>query len=134
MLVEDNPGDVLLLKIAIEDCDFDIELIVANDGDQADEYVGKHKQDPTQRISLVLLDLNLPKRSGLELLNDWKSDSVFGTTPVMVLTSSLAPNDIRESYRLGANTYLRKPDDIDGYRALVKVIYDFWFKTVSLPA
>ncbi|MEQ1825835.1 MAG: response regulator [Pirellula sp.] len=132
LLVEDNPGDVRLLQIAMEDFGFDVDLLVACDGDAANEFIRSYKESCC-RIALVILDLNLPKKNGLELLAEWKRTDDFKATPVLVLTSSQDPNDVANSHRLGASTYLCKPDDIEGYRALISVIHEFWLKSVVSP-
>lgn len=133
LYVEDNPGDVLLLRLSMDEIGLDVELIEAQDGDAANLVVERHKQSDWHKISLVLLDLNLPRKSGLELLSEWKSDPDFCKTPIVVFTSSMAPKDIADAYRLGANSYLKKPDDLEEYRRVAKSLYDYWLQVVLPP-
>ena len=134
LLVEDNPGDVRLAEEALKDSKIKNNLYVANDGEQAidflrqvGEYAGKPKPD------IILLDLNLPKKDGREVLAEIKNDDNLKVIPVVVITSSQAEEDILKSYHLHANCYIKKPLDMDQFEKIVKTIQDFWFTIVKLP-
>lgn len=136
LVVEDNPGDVRLLQEAFESVDATPSIDVANDGDEALEFLqagtdgGGVSQPP---VDLVLLDLNLSRTDGFEVLEAIRSDPMLSSLPVLVLSSSDAREDIRRCYDLAANAYLSKPDDIDGYEQLVEVLAAFWFETARIP-
>ncbi|MDP9339281.1 MAG: response regulator [Acidobacteriota bacterium] len=134
LLVEDNPGDVRLTREAFADANSSIHLHVANDGVEAMAFLrkqGAHKTAP--RPDLILLDLNLPKMDGREVLSNIKQDNDLKTIPTVILTTSEAQADIAKSYELQANCYLNKPVRLDEFEALVKSINDFWLTTVRLP-
>ena len=134
LLVEDNPSDVLLTQIAMKECKISNRLHVVEDGEEALAFLrgeGKHQHAP--RPDMVLLDLNLPRMDGRELLGIIKSDSVLRMVPVVVLTTSQAERDIMSSYSLHANAYITKPVDMDQFTRVVKSIDEFWFTIVRLP-
>jgi len=134
LLVEDNPGDVDLAKAALEDSKVRNALHVVNDGEEAMTFLrqrGKHKDAP--RPDLVLLDLNLPKRDGREVLNEIKSDPDLMRIPVVILTISKDEEDILKSYNLHANCFITKPIDLSQFVKVVKAIEDFWLTIVKLP-
>jgi chemotaxis family two-component system response regulator Rcp1 len=134
LLVEDNPGDVRLTQEAFRDANTAIHLHVASDGVEAMAFLrreGAHVHAP--RPDLVLLDLNLPKMDGREVLAQIKKDDRLKTIPTVILTTSGAEADIATSYQLHANCYLRKPVQLDEFEALVKSINDFWLTKVMLP-
>ena len=134
LLVEDSPGDVRLTQEAFRDANTAIQLHVASDGVEAMAFLrreGAHIQAP--RPDLVLLDLNLPKMDGREVLAHIKVDDKLKTIPTIILTTSGAETDIATSYQLHANCYLRKPVQLDEFEALVKSINDFWLTKVMLP-
>jgi len=135
LLVEDNPSDVLLTQIAMKECKIANRLHVANDGEAALAFlrrVGQHAD--AARPDLVLLDLNLPKMDGRELLAEMKSDATLRTIPVVVLTTSDAETDVVRSYDLHANAYITKPLDMEQFIRVVRGIDDFWFGIVRLPS
>jgi len=134
LLVEDNPGDVDLAKAALEDSKVRNALHVVNDGEEAMTFLrrrGKHKDAP--RPDLVLLDLNLPKKDGREVLNEIKSDPDLMRIPVVILTISKDEEDILKSYNLHANCFITKPIDLSQFVKVVKAIEDFWLTIVKLP-
>jgi chemotaxis family two-component system response regulator Rcp1 len=134
LLVEDSPGDVRLTKEAFHDANPSVHLNVAADGVEAMAFLkhqGIHAQAP--RPDLILLDLNLPKMDGREVLAQIKMDDSLKTIPTVVLTTSESEVDIAKSYQLQANCYLSKPVQLDAFEALVKSINDFWLTKVKLP-
>jgi len=134
LLVEDNPGDVRLTKEALKEAKVRNELYVAEDGVEAMDFLnrkGEHKN--ASRPDLILLDLNLPKKDGREVLQEIKQDDALKRIPVVVLTTSRAEEDILRSYNLHANCYVTKPVDLDQFITIVKSIEDFWLTIVRLP-
>ncbi len=134
LLVEDSPGDVRLTQEAFRDANFAIQMHVAQDGVEAMEFLrrqGRHKDAP--RPDLILLDLNLPKMDGSEVLAQIKADDDLKSIPTVILTTSEAEADIAKSYRLQANCYLSKPVELDVFEGLVKSINDFWLTRAKLP-
>lgn len=134
LLVEDSPGDVRLTQEAFRDANKGIHLHVASDGVEAMAFLrqqGLHAHAP--RPELILLDLNLPKMDGREVLALIKEDANLKTIPTVILTTSEAEADIVKSYQLQANCYLSKPVQLDAFEALVKSINDFWLTKVKLP-
>ena len=132
--VEDSPGDVRLTQEAFHDANMSIKLHVATDGVEAMAFFrreGAHVHAP--RPDLVLLDLNLPKMDGREVLAHIKRDESLKTIPIVILTTSGAEADIVKSYQLQANCYLSKPVQLDAFQSLVKSINDFWLTKVKLP-
>ncbi len=134
LLVEDDPGDVLLIREAFAEQKVGNALAVVNDGVQAMEYVrGEGEFAGRERPDLVLLDLNLPRKSGAEVLAEIKSDPRLATIPVIVLTTSEAEEDVLRSYKSHANAYITKPVDFDRFRQIVHKIDDFFVGIVRLP-
>jgi chemotaxis family two-component system response regulator Rcp1 len=134
LLVEDSPGDVRLTQEAFRDANKEIHLHVASDGVEAMAFLrqqGVHAHAP--RPELILLDLNLPKMDGREVLALVKEDPSLKTIPTVILTTSESEADIVKSYQLQANCYLSKPVQLDAFEALVKSINDFWLTKVKLP-
>jgi len=134
LLVEDSPGDVRLTKEAFRDANSSIHLHVVSDGVEAMAFIrreGAHVRAP--RPDLILLDLNLPKMDGREVLAKIKEDASLKTIPTVILTTSEAEADILKSYQLQANCYLSKPAQLDAFESLVKSINDFWLTKVKLP-
>lgn len=134
LLVEDNPGDVRLTREAFTEISLEEELHVVNDGEEALEFVhrrGDHEDAP--RPDLVLLDLNLPKVDGMEVLEEIKGDPELRRIPVVVLTGSEAQEDIVESYDRHTNAYLTKPIDPEEFVDLVSSFENFWLSLVKLP-
>ena len=134
LLVEDDPGDVLMTREAFEDHKLTNRLSVVSDGVSALAFLrkeGEHSDAPTP--DLILLDLNLPRKDGREVLKEIKADPALRHIPVVVLTSSQAEEDIVRAYDLHANCYVSKPVDLDQFMHVVKSIEDFWFGVVKLP-
>jgi two-component system, chemotaxis family, response regulator Rcp1 len=134
LLVEDSPGDVRLTQEAFRDANSLIRLHIASDGVEAMAFLrreGAYIHVP--RPDLILLDLNLPKMDGREVLAQIKEDDSLKTIPTLILTTSDAEADILKSYQLQANCYLNKPVRFDAFESLVKSINDFWLKKVKLP-
>jgi CheY-like chemotaxis protein len=134
LLVEDSPGDVRLTREAFRDANMDISLSVASDGLEALSYLrreGAHHDAP--RPDFILLDLNLPRMDGREVLSIIKEDKDLRMIPTVILTTSEADADIAKSYELRANCYLAKPVDLDAFQELVTSINDFWLTRVKFP-
>lgn len=134
LLVEDNPGDVRLTQEALREAKVRNQLHVVEDGVQAMEFLrrtGPYADAP--RPDLILLDLNLPRKDGREVLEEIKQDRSLMRIPVVVLTTSRAEEDILRSYDLHANCYVTKPVDLDQFITIVKSIEDFWLTIVKLP-
>jgi two-component system response regulator len=134
LLVEDCPSHVRLTQEAFQDANAGVRLHVAIDGVEAMDFLcrdGKYTDSP--RPDLILLDLNLPRLDGREVLTRIKEDRALKSTPVVVLSTSAADADIAKSYTLRANCYLTKPADLDDFDALVKRISEFWIERVKLP-
>jgi two-component system, chemotaxis family, response regulator Rcp1 len=134
LLVEDSPGDVRLTREAFKDAKVHINLHVASDGAEAMHFlnrIGKYTSVP--RPDLILLDLNLPKKDGREVLAEIKENEALKSIPVVILTTSASEADILRSYRLHANCYIIKPVNLDGFLDVVKSIDSFWLSVVRLP-
>lgn len=134
LLVEDNPGDVNLTRLALEDSRVQVNLNVVEDGIEALAFLKKEgKYDSAADIDLILLDLNLPKKDGREVLVEIKADRTLRQIPVVILTTSKAQEDILEAYQQFANCYITKPLDFDRFVEIVQSIGEFWFEIVKLP-
>jgi len=134
LLVEDNPGDVRLTREALKEGKVRNNMYVATDGEEALAFLrrqGRHAE--AARPDLILLDLNLPKKGGREVLEEIKDDPDLKRIPVVVLTISKAEQDVLKSYNLHANCYITKPVDLDQFIEVVKSIEDFWLTVVMLP-
>jgi len=135
LLVEDNPGDVRLTKEALKDSKIHNTLEVVEDGQEALDYLrkkGKYKN--AIRPDLVLLDLDLPNKSGREVLEEAKSDPNLRSIPFIILTVSTSDKDVLRSYDMQANAYVNKPIDLDQFVRVIHSIEDFWFTIVKLPS
>jgi CheY-like chemotaxis protein len=134
LLVEDNPGDVRLTREALKEGKIRNNLNVVGDGVEALRYLRREgPYGESTRPDLILLDLNLPKMDGREVLEAVKADPSLRLIPIVVLTSSAAEQDIVRAYDLHANCYVSKPVDLDQFIHVVKSIEDFWFSIVKLP-
>lgn len=134
LLVEDNPGDVRLTKEAFKIGKIQNNMHVVYDGEEAMDFLyrrGAYSDAP--RPDIILLDLNLPKKDGREVLKEIKSDEHLKTIPVVILTTSSAEEDIIRTYGLHANCYITKPVDLDKFLTIVQMIEDFWLTVVKLP-
>ncbi len=134
LLVEDNPGDAQLTRIALEDSKISIHLNVVEDGVEAMAFLRKQeKYVKAAHPDIVLLDFNLPRKDGREVLAEIKGDENLKRIPVVVLTTSQAQEDILKAYNLSANCYITKPVDFDQFVKIVQSIENFWFAIVKLP-
>jgi chemotaxis family two-component system response regulator Rcp1 len=134
LLVEDNAGDVRLTREALYELEADVELESVPDGEQALAYLrGEGAHAGARRPDLILLDLNLPKKNGLEVLEDIKGDPELRRTPVIMLTTSSSARDVAACYDRGVNCYVVKPLDLDDFTRLVHAINSFWFEDAQLP-
>jgi CheY-like chemotaxis protein len=134
LLVEDNPGDVRLTQEALADAKVRNNLHVVPNGAEAIRFLRNRDQYADRpRPDLVLLDLNLPIMSGMDVLYEIKNDPDLKVIPVVILTTSQAEKDIIQAYNLNANCYVTKPLDLDRFIEVVKSIEDFWFTIVQLP-
>jgi chemotaxis family two-component system response regulator Rcp1 len=134
LLVEDNPGDVQLTRKAFEDAGLVNNLSVVNDGIAAMEYLRQEGEyTDADRPDMVLLDLNLPRKSGEEVLSDIKHDDDLKRIPVVILTSSDAEEDMIKTYNEHANAYLTKPVDFQGFLDVVGRVEGFWISVVEFP-
>lgn len=134
LLVEDNPGDVRLTREALKEGKIHNRLHVAADGVEALAFLrrqGAHAR--AVKPDLILLDLNLPRKNGLEVLQELKADEALRRIPVVILTTSSAEKDVVASYDLHANCFVTKPVDIEQFITVVKSVEDFWFSIVRLP-
>lgn len=134
LLVEDNPGDVRLTKEGFSEGKVINNLYVAEDGEEAMAFL--RQEEPYQempRPDIILLDLNLPKKDGREVLEEIKSDPDLRAIPVIILTTSKAEEDILKTYNLHANCYITKPVNLEDFILITKSIESFWFSIVKLP-
>ncbi|HEY0154283.1 MAG TPA: response regulator [Longimicrobium sp.] len=134
LLVEDNPGDVRLTREALKEGKVSNNLHVAPDGVEALAFLRREgRYAAAVRPDLILLDLNLPRKGGREVLEEIKNDPALRHIPVVILTSSQAEQDIARAYDLHANCYISKPVDLDQFIRVVRSIEEFWFTVVKLP-
>jgi chemotaxis family two-component system response regulator Rcp1 len=134
LLVEDNPGDVRLTKEALRDAKVLNKIFVAKDGVEAMEFLRKEGSFKDMHMpDLILLDLNLPRKDGREVLAEIKEDPKLKHIPVVILTSSKADEDILKAYNLHANCYVTKPVDLNGFVEIMHSMEEFWFTIVKLP-
>jgi CheY-like chemotaxis protein len=134
LLVEDNPGDVNLTRIALADREINVNLSVVADGVEAMNFLHHHgKYHQSIHPDLILLDWNLPRKDGREVLVEIKADERLQRIPVVVLTTSESEEDILRAYNLHANCYITKPVDFNQFVHIIQSIEDFWFTIVQLP-
>lgn len=134
LIIEDNPGDVRLLEEAFRELEANIHIQIARDGAEGLEMVlDANQHHSRKRPDLILLDLNLPKISGHDVLTRLKSNPLTSRIPVIVLTSSRAESDVRRAYESHANAYLKKPSTLDGLMSAAQDIKSFWMETATLP-
>ncbi|MGR6319196.1 response regulator [Micromonospora soli] len=134
LVVDDDPGDVLMIEEALADSDVDKVIDVVGDGQEAIEFLrreGRHRE--AQRPDVILLDLNMPRMDGRQVLGEVKRDEDLRTIPIVVLTTSNADTDILGSYTLQANAYVTKPIDLDDFNDVVRRIDEFFGRVVVLP-
>lgn len=134
LLVEDNPADARLTQEAIRDTEFRYQLHLAEDGEEAMEFLHQEGEFAgVPRPDLILLDLNLPGMDGREVLAEIKADDDLGSIPVVVLTTSTAQQDLLYSYGLRANSYVNKPIDRDRFNDMIKSVMEYWINISTLP-
>jgi chemotaxis family two-component system response regulator Rcp1 len=134
LLVEDSAGDVRLTREAFKDAKVHINLNVVSDGVEAMAFLGREgKHANASRPDLILLDLNLPKKDGREVLSELKESAALKSIPVVILTTSASEADIHGSYQHHANCYITKPVDLEGFLKVVRSIDSFWLSVVKLP-
>jgi len=137
LLVEDNPADVKITQRALKESALSVDLIVVRDGQEAVEYLlrqGRHAANQVWRVpDLILLDLNLPGMTGLEVLNRVRSTAELRTVPVVVLTTSRRLEDVQQVYAAGANTYIEKPQEFARFVQVLQTIQRYWLDTAILP-
>ncbi|MFC0101103.1 response regulator [Micromonospora marina] len=134
LVVDDDPGDVLMIEEALADSDVDKVIEVVADGQEAMEFLrreGRHTE--AQRPDMILLDLNMPRMDGRQVLGEVKGDESLRTIPIVVLTTSNADTDVVSSYTLQANAYVTKPIDLDDFNDVVRRIDEFFGRVVVLP-
>lgn len=134
LLVEDSPADIRLTEEALKENKLKVNLHIAHDGVEAMEFLNKeNKYADMPKPDLILLDLNMPRKDGREVLKEVKESPLLSTIPVVILTISKAEEDILLSYKYHANCYIRKPLDLSQFIDVVKKIESFWFTIVTLP-
>ena len=134
LLVEDNAGDVRLTREALREVGIAVDLVAEPDGEAAIDYLrGTGEHAGAARPDLILLDLNLPKKNGLEVLEEVKRDPALLRIPVIMLTTSSSARDVTACYDRGVNCYVVKPLDLDDFTRLVQAIHSFWFGVAQLP-
>ncbi|WP_406044326.1 response regulator [Micromonospora sp. NBC_00898] len=134
LVVDDDPGDVLMIEEALEDSDVEKVIDVVNDGQEAMEFLRREgRHIAAQRPDVILLDLNMPRMDGRQVLGEVKQDEDLRTIPIVVLTTSNADTDIVGSYTLQANAYVTKPIDLDDFNDVVRRIDEFFGRVVVLP-
>lgn len=134
LIIEDNPGDVRLIEEAFQELRANVNIRVAKDGAEGLEMLTLPSPTKTNwRPDLILLDLNLPKVSGHDVLVQVKSNPLTSLIPVIILTSSRAESDVRRAYESHANAYLRKPSTLDGLMTAAQDVKNFWMETATLP-
>jgi two-component system, chemotaxis family, response regulator Rcp1 len=135
LMVEDNPADVVIVREILKDSATSYEISVVDSGENALPFLRKQgNYSSANRPDLVLLDINLPKKSGHEILGEIKRDSDLKAIPVVMFSSSSSPRDVQEAYGQHANSYIRKPQNLDGFVEVLRVLEHFWFNTASLPS
>lgn len=134
LLVEDNPADARLVKEAFKYFKIENEIFVVEDGLEAMKFLKNEEEyDNVQKPDIILLDLNLPRKDGREVLKEIKKDNVLKLIPVVILTTSHAEEDILGTYKNNANCYITKPVDLDQFISVINSIQDFWLNKVKLP-
>lgn len=135
LLVEDSRADARLMVEVFKEEHINVDVDIVRDGEEAMDYLkqqGKYKAAPVPK--LIILDLNMPKKDGREVLAEVKSDSKLSTIPVVVLTTSQSEEDIQKSYKLHASCFVTKPLELEKFIAIIKSLDSFWFKAVRFPA
>lgn len=137
LLVEDNPADVKITQRALRDGGLPVDLLVVRDGQEAVEYLtrqGTYEAQSDWRVpDLILLDINLPRLTGLQVLERIRATPALRATPVVVLTTSRRQEDVQQMYAAGANTYIEKPQDFNRFVQVLQTIQRYWLETALLP-
>jgi two-component system, chemotaxis family, response regulator Rcp1 len=133
LLVEDSPSDVRLIREALKQTPLQVQIALARDGVEAMEYLRQSEVGVVNRPDIILLDLNLPRKNGREVLAEVKATPSLKQIPVLIMTSSKADEDVRQAYSLNANCYITKPENLQDYVDVVRSIENFWFGTATLP-
>lgn len=133
LLVEDSPSDVRLIREALKQTPLQVQITLARDGVEAMDYLRQSEVGLVSRPDIILLDLNLPRKNGREVLAEVKAAPHLKQIPVLIMTSSKADDDIKQAYDLNANCYITKPNNLQDYIDVVRSIEDFWFGTATLP-
>lgn len=133
LVVEDSPSDVRLIREALKENAMPVHITVAHDGVEAMDYLHQAENGTVSRPDLVLLDLNLPRKNGREVLAEVKGSPNLKQIPVVVMTSSRAEEDVQQAYLLNANCYITKPANLPEYVKVVAALENFWFMTATLP-
>jgi len=137
IMAEDDADDRLLVKDALEECQWNADLRFVENGEELLDYLlrqGKYEEaEQSPRPGLILLDLNMPKKDGREVLRDIRAHAELRRIPVVVLTTSRADTDIERIYELGANSFISKPVQFDGLVNVMRMLSQYWFNTVELP-
>lgn len=134
LLVEDNPGDVRLTQEAFKESRLSVRISVACDGVEAMDFLHRRGEFvDAPKPDLILLDLNLPRKNGREVLSEIKADPELKRVPVIIMTTSKAEQDVHRAYNLNANCYIAKPVELDEFLNVVRSIEDFWLSVVTLP-
>jgi len=133
LLVEDSASDIRLVKEALKETGVPVQMTIMRDGVEALEHLRNVELGFAGRPDIILLDLNLPRKNGREVLSEVKSSPNLKQIPVLVMTSSQSDEDVNQCYALNANCYITKPGDLDNYIDVVRAIEDFWFFTARLP-
>lgn len=135
LLIEDNPGDARLTEEALKETGLEFHLVVQSNGEKALEYLKKNSQPEVHDLpSFILLDLNLPRIDGREVLKQIKQNPLIKKIPVIILTTSDDKTDILTSYEYHANCYLKKPINLEEFNTVVQTLKNFWFDHATLPA
>ncbi|MDI9864555.1 response regulator [Flectobacillus sp. DC10W] len=137
LIADDDEDDRFLIKAAFEECGSSISLFFVQDGLELMQYLNNENAYADANVykqpSLILLDLNMPKKDGREIIQEMRANSNFRAIPIVVLSTSNAPSDIRTCYELGANSFITKPSSFEGLLEIIKNLQQFWFVTASLP-
>jgi two-component system response regulator len=136
LVIDDDPADVDLIQEALNlvgNRPFEIILDSVEDGEKALAYLHEKRNSKAAHPDLIILDLNMPRKSGYEVLKEIKGSEEFKSIPVVVLTTSSAQEDVKKSYRLGANSFITKAKDFADFARIVQTIEDFWLKVATLP-
>ena len=133
LIVDDSPTDAAILVAALDDIGYQWPVQIIHTGDEALAWLQRIDNNTHSYPQLILLDLNLPGRTGYDVLQEIKTNVVWKTIPTIVMSSSATPSDIDKSYRLHANAYITKPTEFREYQLIAQKIQDFWLKTAQLP-